>query len=342
MKTLVKCTAGRVNEQHRIISLLSYPCPFSSHVVSPCHACDFALLVRKEQQQRTVRTVAIRNETTTTVVIVVGINEGWKNGSQNPLIHFSEGMGREHEDDFSEYREFCQNRRKMLYKSVSHVIFDLDGTILDSEVGLDKIISDIAEMFDKTYTHEARMKILGTPEKDTAKIAIKELKLPITIEEFVKIYREKVAKEMGNPPLIPGVEKLINHLYSNNVPIALATSSSDFTKEIKTRNYPNLFNKFNHEVMGSTDLEVKQGKPNPDIFLVCASRFPDNPKPSKCLVFEDAPNGVLAATKAGMQSVMIASKEIPQELRKLATIVVDSFDNFKPELFGLPPYNKIN
>lgn len=74
----------------------------------------------------------------------------------------------------------------------------------DSEKGLDKIISDIARMFGKEYTFEARMKILGTPEMDTAKIAIKELGLPITVDEFVMLYREKVAKELRHPPLFPG------------------------------------------------------------------------------------------------------------------------------------------
>ena len=75
---------------------------------------------------------------------------------------------------------------------------------LDSERGLDKIIGDIARKFGKKYTWEARMKILGTPEKDTAKIAIRELKLPLDIEEFVKMYREKVAQELKNVPLFPG------------------------------------------------------------------------------------------------------------------------------------------
>lgn len=42
-----------------------------------------------------------------------------------------------------------------------------------------------------------------------------------------------------------------------------------------------MFDLFYHKVMGSTDPEVKRGKPAPDIYLVCASRFPDNPKPEQ-------------------------------------------------------------
>lgn len=120
-----------------------------------------------------------------------------------------------------------------------------------------------------------------------------------------------------------------------------------------------IFNLFNHRVYGSTDPDVKIGKPAPDIFLVACKRFGDKPKPAdvsiigqtrecliykihffgQCLVFEDAPNGVRAACLAGMQSVMVPDKNVSQELRKEATIVIDSLEQFQPEIFGLPPFD---
>lgn len=58
-------------------------------------------------------------------------------------------------------------------------------------------------------------------------------------------------------------------------------------------------------------------------------------------MFEDAPNGVRAACLAGMQSVMVPDKMVAEELRQEATIVIDSLEDFQPELFGLPPFPKV-
>lgn len=73
----------------------------------------------------------------------------------------------------------------------------------------------------------------------------------------------------------------MHHLHSSGVKIAVATSSSRRNYELKTQNHTELFQLFNHVVTGTCDPEVKQGKPHPDIFLVCASRFEEKPEPEK-------------------------------------------------------------
>lgn len=89
---------------------------------------------------------------------------------------------------------------------------------------------------------------------------------------------------------IPGAQKLVKHLHKKGVPIAVATSSSRESVALKMQNYKELLNCFHHITMGSSDPEVTKGKPDPMIFLVCASKFPDKPTPedvSLCNLFTD-------------------------------------------------------
>jgi pseudouridine-5'-monophosphatase len=226
----------------------------------------------------------------------------------------------------------------MSINKVSHVIFDMDGLLLDTEHIYEGLVRDVAKMYNKPYPWDTRIRILGTTEQMTAKIAVKELQLPITVDEFRHKFSELARERLRNVTWLRGAERLLKHLHDTNVPFCLATSSSKEIAEIKMANHTSIFDLFHHKVMGSTDPDVKIGKPAPDIFLVAAKRFPDKPDPANCLVFEDAPNGVRAACSAGMQSVMVPDKMVAEELRNEATIVIDSLEDFQPELFGLPPF----
>lgn len=131
--------------------------------------------------------------------------------------------------------------------------------------------------------------------------------------------------------------RLIRHFHALNIPIAVATSSSTSTLAEKTKNHRELFDLFHHVVTGSHP-DLKNGKPAPDIFLLCASMFDPVPDPAQCLVFEDAPNGIQAACDSGMQSVMVPHQSLGSQYTLRATQVIHSLIDFKPSDFGLPAF----
>lgn len=147
------------------------------------------------------------------------------------------------------------------------------------------MIQEIAGKYGKIYTKEIKMSLLGTTEQDTARIAVSSMELSITPTEFHKKFSELCQTALENAHLCKGAERLIRHLYKNNIPLALATSSSSQSVDVKLKKHQELFSLFHHKVMASSDPEVKNGKPHPDIFLVAAERFPDKPDPKKVFFF---------------------------------------------------------
>ncbi|GIY81187.1 pseudouridine-5'-phosphatase [Caerostris darwini] len=228
------------------------------------------------------------------------------------------------------------------YKPVTHVIFDLDGTLIGTEEIFEKIYQGMANKYGKTMTWELRQRCMGRPAYDALSIMISELGLPLTVEQYDTIakqtFSDSVQKELLNCKLKPGARRLVEHLNKNQIPIAIATSSKKESFVIKTKNHQDLLRKFSHQVLAPNDPDVKRGKPAPDIFLVCAERFKDKPNPEEVLVFEDSPSGVRAAVAAGMQVVMVPDTRINPELCKGATLVLETMEEFQPELFGLPAF----
>ena len=123
------------------------------------------------------------------------------------------------------------------------------------------------------------------------------------------------------------------------IPMAVATSSQQASTEAKISSHRETFSKFHHVTTGSHP-DIQEGKPAPDIFLICASLFDEKVEPSSCLVFEDAPSGVQAAIAAKMQVVAIPDKRVNPDIMADATQILYSMAQFRPEEFGLPPFDE--
>uniref|UniRef100_A0A1I8Q822 Pseudouridine-5'-phosphatase n=1 Tax=Stomoxys calcitrans TaxID=35570 RepID=A0A1I8Q822_STOCA len=226
------------------------------------------------------------------------------------------------------------------YKKVTHCIFDMDGLLLDTEKLYTEATQRILDKFGgPKYTFDVKLSLMGVVHMDMCRKLVDIYKLPISPDEYSKLQKEINSQLMIDAQLMPGAERLLKHLHKHNIPFCLATSSGQDMVEVKITHHQELFKLFNHRVCGSSDPEVKNGKPAPDIFLIAASRFPDKPQPSQCLVFEDAPNGVMAAHSAGMQVVMVPDERVPLEMSSLATQRLLSLEEFQPELYGLPPFD---
>lgn len=226
------------------------------------------------------------------------------------------------------------------FKKVTHCIFDMDGLLLNTEQIYTTITQKILDTYGngQRYSLEFKVTLMGLQSLDVAERIVEKYNLPLTPEGYVTLQRTYANELMPVAELLPGVERLLRHLHTENIPIALATSSSKEMFDLKTKQHMHLFDLFLHRVYGTSDPEVVNGKPAPDIFLIAAKRFNDSPAPENCLVFEDAPNGVQAAKSAGMQVVMVPEAYVNDEKRKEATIVHESLEHFKPEQFGLPPF----
>uniref|UniRef100_A0A0B7AS90 Uncharacterized protein n=1 Tax=Arion vulgaris TaxID=1028688 RepID=A0A0B7AS90_9EUPU len=164
---------------------------------------------------------------------------------------------------------------------VTHVIFDVDGLILDTERVYTECLEEICSQFGKTFTWDIKSKQMGRKERESAQIFIDYFNLSITVDEYIEKLRAKLDEKLPSTPLLPGADKLIRHLHHHKIPIALATGSDSWGYSRKISGHKELFSLFHHCVLSSDDPDVKHGKPAPDCFLVCAQRFGDNPRPDE-------------------------------------------------------------
>ena len=212
---------------------------------------------------------------------------------------------------------------------ITHVIYDMDGLLLDTESLNERVNGEIVQRYGKTFTAEIKIAIAGTTAINSAKTIINTLNLPLTIEEYLTERNKLLYPLYATATTFPGAVELVQHLANHNIPQAIATSSSRQNFEMKTVNHQHWLKHFELFTVGD-DPEIEQGKPAPDIFLLTAKRL--NAKPENCLVFEDSLSGMRAAIAAGMSVVVIPDPVFDKKLFAAADVVLNSMTEFDSKM----------
>jgi HAD superfamily hydrolase (TIGR01509 family) len=208
------------------------------------------------------------------------------------------------------------------------VIFDMNGVIIDDEHIHEHAFSQVLESYGIELTHQA---YLDSCAGRTDAVGFKQLSAQFEIN--INMYEALKAKSAAYLRLFPqhkraypGVIDLINHLHNRFV-LALTTSSNKNEANLVLTEFK-IKDAFSVVV---TAEDVQRGKPDPQPYLLTASRL--EVQPAECVVIEDSKSGVRSAKAAGMTCLAITTTHSASDLLE-ADNVLDSFDAIKNYLIG--------
>lgn len=180
---------------------------------------------------------------------------------------------------------------------INTLLFDLDGTLIDSEFFHFECWNEILKQWSVELSYDTWLKqYAGIPTPKTASILHQKYALPINLSHLIQIRETMTAerlktKEIG---LMPYVSEVIPFFFNKDITLAVVTSSSRSTVEtiIKKNGLGNYFK------LIVTRSEVSKSKPDPESYNICCEKLGIDKE--QCIVFEDTVNGVKAAKAAGL------------------------------------------
>ena len=183
-----------------------------------------------------------------------------------------------------------------MLQDIKAVIFDLDGSLVDSMWIWRDIDIEYLGRFGIELPKELQTEIEGKSFSETAVYFKERFQIPDSLEQMKEDWNKMAwDKYMNEVMLKPGADLFLNYCIENGIKLGIATSNSRQLVEAvaEARGFLKDFDCI------MTACEVEKGKPSPDIYLAVSEQL--GIAPNQCLVFEDITPGIMAGKNAGMR-----------------------------------------
>ncbi len=214
-----------------------------------------------------------------------------------------------------------------LLKNKKAVLFDLDGTLVDSMWVWRDIDVDFLSAIGQTLPDDLQKCIEGMSFTETAEYFKERFNIKDDVED-IKTKWNKMAydKYTSEVKLKKGAKEFLARLKADGILVGIASSNSMTLIEgaLKAEGVLDYFDAI------TTACEAGVGKPAPDIYLLAAKKL--NVSPAECLVFEDIPMGIMAGNSAGMTTVAVEdaySHKMREEKERLAKYFIENYTDIE-------------
>ena len=215
-------------------------------------------------------------------------------------------------------------------KPFSAIIFDMDGTLLDTEMVFRDIVFHVSADLGFEMTDLVHHAMVGSSHETTNKLLIEAYGVSFPYAMFDQMCRTMMQERMAAAvPVKTGVHELLAELKARRIPIAVATSSRA-PHALGNLGAAGILDMFQAVV---TRDDVVNPKPHPEPYLKAAHLLGLDPR--LCLAVEDSHSGVRAAHAAGMQTIMVPDLVGPSdEIIALCAAVLESLHHLREAAFG--------